>query len=90
MFTVIIPFVSTDATEWHPTTSTGSFSTLQRGAFPTAHTARAWADHHLAGHPYSVRLVRANIKEGYWRRSRLPWAAWRKPPVNPVWRLGAV
>jgi hypothetical protein len=42
-FTVIIPYVATGRTEWHPTEPTGPFSKLSRGAFPSKRKARAWA-----------------------------------------------
>ena len=57
-FTVRIPHVEAGATQWHPTTSTGPFSVLSRGAFKTAKQARAWADKHLNKRPYGVVQVK--------------------------------
>ena len=56
-YTVRIPYVHAKATRWHPTTNVGPFSTLTRGCHPSLEAARAWADSHLDGHPYSVALV---------------------------------
>ena len=56
-YTVRIPYVATGATEWHPTTDTGPFNQLTRGAHRSLEAARAWANEHLAGHPYTVALV---------------------------------
>ncbi len=56
-FTLLIPFVATNATVWHPTTSVGPFAVLTRGAFGTEAEAHAWADAHLEGHPYTVKPI---------------------------------
>jgi hypothetical protein len=58
--TVRIPYVASGATKWHPTTDTGPFSQLTRGCYRGPNglaDARAWADSHLDGHPYTVALV---------------------------------
>jgi hypothetical protein len=52
---VVIPYAESGATEWHPTESTGPFSTLTRGAFASKAEADRWAQANLAGLPYSVR-----------------------------------
>lgn len=54
-FTVVIPFVAKNATEWHPTSPVGPLSTLTRGAFATEAEADKWAAERLAGHPYTLR-----------------------------------
>jgi hypothetical protein len=56
-YTVLIPYIATGATEWHPTESTGPFSQLSRGAFPTMGAACVWADMHLGGTTYKVAYV---------------------------------
>ncbi len=54
-YTVVIPYAPPErATQWHPTESTGPFSTLTRGAFKTKAEAHAWAKKHLGGTSYSV------------------------------------
>ena len=55
-YTVRIPF-SNKPTQWHPTTSSGPFSVLTRGAFKSVKEAEAWADKHLKGQPYSVKKI---------------------------------
>lgn len=54
-YSVLIPYVATGATQWHPTEPTGPFRTLSRGAFDTRKEAEDWADRHLNGKPYSVK-----------------------------------
>jgi hypothetical protein len=54
-YSVLVPYVATGATKWHPTEATGPFSTLSRGAFDTRAEADAWARAHLNGKPYYVR-----------------------------------
>jgi hypothetical protein len=53
-FTVSIPYAGLGASQWHPTDSTGPWSTLTRGAFETIAEAHEWAKDHLNGHPYEV------------------------------------
>jgi hypothetical protein len=57
-YTVRIPYTLAGATEWHPTTSTGPFSVLTRGAFKTAKAARAWATKHLGRTDVGRRSVK--------------------------------
>lgn len=52
-YSVRIPW-SEGGTKWHPRYRDGLFSILTRGAFMTEIDARAWADSHLGGLPYTV------------------------------------
>lgn len=54
-FSVLVPW-SDAPTKWHPTSKSGPFSVLTRGAFSTEDAAHAWAKNNLEGHPYEVRL----------------------------------
>jgi hypothetical protein len=40
---LFLSFTNTHATKWHPTTSTGPFAVLTRGAFDTEREALLWA-----------------------------------------------
>lgn len=54
-FSVAIPFTRNAPTQWHPTSPTGAFQTLVRGAFQSKEQAHAWARKHLeAHHEYDV------------------------------------
>ena len=56
-YSVIVHYVEPRlATVWHPTESTGPFATLSRGAFRTEAQAEQWAQDHLQGTPYHIRL----------------------------------
>lgn len=46
-YTIAIPFTAQHATEWHPTTDSGPFAVLTRGAFHTLSEARAWGIKYL-------------------------------------------
>lgn len=60
-FTCVVPFVPLAfRTEWHPTTNTGPFRTLHRGAFASEAEAIEWGKAHLGGCPYSVREIDPN------------------------------
>jgi hypothetical protein len=55
---VIIPFEPNPKlqTEWHPTSPTGPFNVLCRGAFANEALAQAWADKNLPqGSTYSFK-----------------------------------
>lgn len=56
-FSVIIPYAAVGATEWHPRSPVGPFSTLTRGAFKTAEEAHVWAAARLNGTAYSLEFV---------------------------------
>jgi hypothetical protein len=56
-WTVVIPYVAEGATEWHPTTPTGPFATLSRGAFRRITDAIVWAVTKLRGAPYTLRFT---------------------------------
>ena len=59
-YTIEIPYVDPRfATEWHPTTSEGPFSTLTRGNFKSQNAAIEWAKAKLNGTPYTVKLIEA-------------------------------
>ncbi len=60
-YTVLIPYAASGATQWHPDTPTGPFSTLSRGAFNTRAQADEWAERHLNGKPYSVRKAERGL-----------------------------
>jgi hypothetical protein len=55
-YTVLVPF-SERPTQWHPTTSTGPFAVLTRGAFRTRAEAVAWADDKLCAQPYELLFI---------------------------------
>ena len=55
-FSVLVPYVPAKfATKWHPTSETGPFSVLSRGAFKTFDEAVSWARKNLEGLPYEVK-----------------------------------
>ena len=55
-FSVLLPFMKKDATVWHPTESTGRFSTLSRGAFSSEKDAHAWAESNgIKPETYSIK-----------------------------------
>jgi hypothetical protein len=55
-FSVLVPYVKPHlATQWHPTSPSGPFAVLSRGAFRTKQAARRWAKAHLNGSPYELR-----------------------------------
>lgn len=60
-YSLLIPFVASGATQWHPTEATGPFAVLSRGAFDTRELAKAWAHANLNGKPYSVRKYRRGL-----------------------------
>ncbi len=54
-WTVVVPFVAPEfQTAWHPTDSTGAFSTLHRGVFHSQSEAIEWGQKNLNGTPYSL------------------------------------
>lgn len=58
-YTIIVPYVSPKhATKWHPTESWGPFSKLCRGNFPDEDKAIEWAQTHLNGTPYTIKLIK--------------------------------
>jgi len=60
-WTLVVPSVpSAFATEWHPTETErgGAFDPLTRGAFATEEEAIVWGREHLAGLPYSLKLIK--------------------------------
>lgn len=56
-YTVVVPWVGSGATQWHPTDKTGPFCILTRGAFETEAEAIDWGREHLNGCPYSVKRI---------------------------------
>lgn len=55
---LFVPFApAAVATKWHPTTSVGPFSVLNRGRFPTMAAAVAWGKANLNGCPYTIHEV---------------------------------
>lgn len=68
-YTVVLPYVPREfASPWHPTASTGPFSSLIRGNFLTLGEAITWARERLNGAPYSIRAV-----EGWEERCAQEW-----------------
>lgn len=61
-FTVVIPYSETP-TSWHPTSPTGPFATLTRGAFASIEEATAWAARELEGQPFTVRAIDLAIED---------------------------
>lgn len=55
-YTVSIPYTSY-RNEWTPTTATGPFSDIQRGAFQRVEQAHEWADKHIPGRRYGIRRI---------------------------------
>jgi len=60
----IPPVVPERATQWHCTDTTGPFAYVTRGCHRSLDAARAWADSHLDGNPYTVVLVSFNHATG--------------------------
>jgi hypothetical protein len=58
-WSVVLPFVETDATEWHPTSR--DFAPITRGAFATPEDAHAWAREKLGSSAvYSLARYRGD------------------------------
>lgn len=55
-FTILIGWSETP-TKWHPTSKSGPFSQLSRGAFRTEEEAKHWGDEHLEGQPYEIKHI---------------------------------
>jgi hypothetical protein len=58
-YTVVIPYVESGRTEWHPTEQRGPFSVITRGAFDTEEEARSWGNTHLGGAFFNVKRIDA-------------------------------
>lgn len=57
-YTILVPYVGPKyKTPWHPDKPTGPFAVLSRGAFKTEEAAIEWAQTHLKGTPYTLKLV---------------------------------
>jgi hypothetical protein len=54
-WSVIVPYVETGRTEWHPDKPEGPFSSLVRGNFARVTDAIKWAWEKIPGSPYKLR-----------------------------------